>query len=71
MAHTKEQPRKSPVRVYFYRAPEKDQRIVIVSNGRSTAAQVAKLTDAETVAEKLKAEVEAMEAQRRKGMIIL
>lgn len=65
------QPRKSPVRVYFYRAPEKDQRIVIVSNGRSTAAQVAHLHDIDAVAGELRREVEAIEAQRRKGMIIL
>lgn len=67
----KEQPQKHAVRLYLYRGKEKDERVVIVSNGRSTAAQVASLHSIDAVSARLKAEVEQMETERRKGEIVL
>lgn len=74
MANRKEQPRKYPVKVYLYRADaiqRNCERIVIVSNGRSTAAEIAPLKNIDAVSARLKAEVERMEQQRREGMVRL
>ena len=79
MTNSREQPRKYPVKVYLYRAEpssaemarRKDERIVIVSNGRSTAAEIAPLKNIDAVSARLKAEVERMEQQRREGMVRL
>lgn len=74
MANRKEQPRKYPVKVYLYRADATQgdcERIAIVSNGRSTAAEIAPLKNIDAVSARLKAEVERMEQQRREGMVRL